>query len=98
VQGRPERGLSFTSQSLLLKLIIHCFVSVNVQQASLNINGCNFFRMEKFSDTQLLPAHLHTTRHFARLHLFCYLSHGSKTYELLAGRFNLYCHNTSIRL
>jgi hypothetical protein len=26
-----------------------------------------------------------------------YLSHGNKTYQLLAGTFNLYCHTTSIR-
>jgi hypothetical protein len=28
----------------------------------------------------------------------CYLSHGNKTYKLLAGKFNLSCNTTSIRL
>jgi hypothetical protein len=64
----------------------------------LNVNGCNFFCMEKFSDTHLLRMRFHIRRHFARLPLCCYLSQGCKTFELLAGRFNHYCPNTSIRL
>jgi hypothetical protein len=36
--------------------------------------------------------------HFARLLPCCYLSHSNKIYKLLAGRLNLYCHTTSIRL
>ena len=51
VHGRPERGLSFTSLSPLIKLPthrltvlnIHCLVSVNVQHASRNVIGYNFF-------------------------------------------------------
>jgi hypothetical protein len=34
-------------------------------------------------------------RHFVKLLLCCYLSHGNRTYNLLAGGFNIYCHITS---
>jgi hypothetical protein len=46
--------------------------------------------MEKLNDTPVLVTNFYIRRHFARLPLCCYLSHGNKTYELLAGRFNLY--------
>jgi len=29
---------------------IHCLVPINIQQASVNVNGCHFFSMEEFSD------------------------------------------------
>ena len=35
-------------------IYIHRLVTVNVFQASININGCNFFSMEKFKDISLL--------------------------------------------
>jgi len=57
---------------------IHCLVSVNVQQASMNVTGCNFFCMEEFSYTPLLHMHFHVIRHFVRLPLCCHLSHGNK--------------------
>jgi hypothetical protein len=40
---------------------IHSLASINVQQTSLNVNGCNFFRIEEFNDTPLLCAHFHVT-------------------------------------
>ena len=57
---------------------IHCLVSVNVEQASMNDIGCNFFRMEEFSYTILLHTHFHIRRHFVRLPLCCHLWHGNK--------------------
>jgi len=33
---------------------IHWLVSINVQRASVNVNGCHFFCMEDFNDTSLL--------------------------------------------
>jgi hypothetical protein len=48
------------------------------------------------SMTPLLPMHFHFRRHVARLLLCYYLPHGNKTYQLMAGRFNLYCHTRSI--
>ena len=57
---------------------IHCFVSINVQQASMNAGMCNFFCMEKFSYSPLLHTEFHVRCHFVRLP-FCYqLSHGNK--------------------
>ena len=57
---------------------IHCLVSKNVQQASMNVIGCNFFHMEQFNYTPLLHMHFHIRRHFVRLLLCCHLSHGNK--------------------
>src|SRR5258705_3790739 len=72
---------------------IHCLVSVNVQQESINVNGCIFFpHMEEFNDTRLLFTHLHVIRHLVRLSPCCHLAYGNKTYGILEGRFNLYCH------
>ena len=52
---------------------IHCLVSINLKQASVIVNGCHFFHMEKFSDTPLL--HLHVCS--VRLPLCCHLLHGN---------------------
>jgi len=57
---------------------IHCLVSVNVQQASMNVIGCNFLRMEEFNYTPLLHTHFHVRCHFVRLPLCCHLLHGNK--------------------
>jgi len=57
---------------------IHCLVSVNIQQASMNVIGCNFFCMEEFNYTPLLHTHFHIRRHFVRLPLCCHLSQGNK--------------------
>ena len=91
VHGRPERGLSFTSLSPLLKRAtppphcanIHCLVSVHVQQASMDIIGCKVFRMEVFSYTLLFHMHLNDRHHFVKLSLCCHLSHGKKLKRIL---------------
>ena len=57
---------------------IHCLVSVNIQQASMNVTGSNFFHMEEFNYTPLLHTHFHVRRHFVRLPLCCHLSQGNK--------------------
>jgi len=57
---------------------IHCLVSVNVQQASMNVIGCNFFCMEEFNYTPLFHTHFHVRRQFVRLPLCCHLSHGNE--------------------
>ena len=57
---------------------IHCLVSVNVQQASMNVTGSNLFRLEELNYTPLLHKHFHVRRHFVRLPLCCHLSHGNK--------------------
>jgi len=48
---------------------INCLVSVNVQQASMNVIGCNFLCMEEFNYTPLLHTQFHVRRHFVRLPL-----------------------------
>ena len=57
---------------------IHCLVSINVQQALMNVIGCHFFCMEEFSYTPLLHTNFHVRCHFVRLPLCCHLLHGNK--------------------
>ena len=57
---------------------IHCLVSRNIQQVSVNVSGCNFFRMEEFNDTTLLHTHFYVRYHFVKLPFCCLLSHGSE--------------------
>jgi len=51
---------------------INCFVSINIQQASVNVNGCHFY-------TAFLHVHFHARHHSVRLPLCCLLSHSNKT-------------------
>jgi hypothetical protein len=98
VQGIPESALSshITVATAETHYPPHC-VHIHCL-ASVNVNGCNFSRVEEFNDTFLLRTHFYVRRHFVRLLLDCCLLHGNKTYKLLVGRFNLYCYTTSIRL
>ena len=57
---------------------IHCLVSINVKQASMNVIGCNFFLTEEFNYTPLLHTHFHVICHFVRLPPCCHLLHGNK--------------------
>ena len=75
VYGRLEHGLSFTAE--VRHPLSHC-ANIHVWQASLNVIGCNFLRMEEFNYTPLLHTHFHVRRHFVRLPLYCHLSHGNK--------------------
>ena len=64
-------------------LLPHCahipwLVSVNIQQLSMNVNGCHFFPREEFSSTPLLNMHFHVRCHPVRLSLCCHLSHSNK--------------------
>ncbi len=60
-------------------VLIHCWVSINNQQASMNVSVYHFFHTEEFSDTPLLHLHFHVRCHFVRLPLCCHLSHGNDT-------------------
>lgn len=42
---------------------MHCLVSMNIQQTSVNVSGCHFLCMEEFSDTPLIHTHLHVICH-----------------------------------
>ena len=53
---------------------IHCLVSINIQQESMNVI---FFHMEELSDTPLSQTHFHFSRHFVNLPLYCDLSHST---------------------
>ena len=60
---------------------IHCLVSINVQQASMNRHNC-FLCMTEFSGTPLLHPHFH----FVRLPLCCHLSHSNKMQWDIGGK------------
>ena len=82
---------------------ICCLVSINIQEASMNVNGCHLFLMEEISSTPLIHLHFHIRCHFVRLSLCCHLllrgTHSIITCnEILVGRFNIYCHTTNICL
>ena len=57
---------------------IHCFVSIDVQHALMNVSVYHFFLVEEFSNTALLHMHLHVRYHFVRLPFCCYMLHGKK--------------------
>ena len=57
---------------------IHCWVSINIQQALMNISVCHFFCTEEFNVTPLLHTHFHVRCHFIRLPLCCHLSYSNK--------------------
>ena len=42
-----------------LRAHIHCLVSINVQQVSVNVSGSHFFLTEEFNDTPLLHTRFH---------------------------------------
>ena len=44
---------------LHLSAHIHYLVSINVQQALMNVSKCQFSLMEEFSETHLLHTHFH---------------------------------------
>ena len=54
-----------------------CLVSINIQQALMEVNRCNFFHMEEFSATPLLHPHYHDRCHSVRLPLCGHLLHDS---------------------
>ena len=56
---------------------IHCLVSINIQQASMNVNWCHFFYIEEFSDNPLL----HTCTSMLDAILLNYLSAPSVTWQ-----------------
>ena len=43
----------------------HCLLSINFQKALINVNRCNFFYTEKFSDSPLLHTHYHVRCHYS---------------------------------
>ena len=85
-------GLPSMSLSPLLKHTIHpsllshpLLISINIQQMSMNVNECNFFHREEFSDTSLLHRHFHVRCHFVRLPLCCHLSCGNNMEQRIGG-------------
>jgi len=57
---------------------IHCLVSVSVQQAWINVSGCNFFQTEEFHSASLLHMDYNVRCHFFRPPHCCHLPHSNK--------------------
>ena len=72
---------------------IHCLVSIDIQQASMNVNGCHFFHVEKFSDTSSLHPHFMSDFPSAAI---CHMA--TKCNGMLVWGSNLFCHTTNIYL
>ena len=45
---------------------IHCSISINVQQVSMNVSGMSFFCMEELNTTPLLHPHFHVSDAFCQ--------------------------------
>ena len=73
---------------------IHCWVSINVQQVSMDVSGCYFFCMEKFNSTPLLHMHFHSDAILSDCSSAAISHTATKCNGILVGRFSLYCHTT----
>ena len=75
---------------------IHCLVSINMQQVSMNVSGCHFFSTRRdimtslcFICTSISDIILSDCPSAAICHM------ATKRNGILVGRFNLYCHTTA---
>ena len=68
------------------------FGLVSVQQALMNVSGCNFFCMAEFNPTPLFHAFLSDCPSAATCHM------ATKCKGILVGRFHLHCHTINFRL
>ena len=83
---------------MLTSINIH-IVSINVQQALMNVNGYNSFHMEEFNRTPLLGKYSMLDAILSEFPSDA-ISHVATTCNIgiLVGRFNLYGHTTNICL
>ena len=104
VHGRPDSGAWFVAHTSvatseltnpsLNRVDINCLGSVNVHQASVNVDWFNFFWVEEFHDASLLLTHFHDRGCFLRLSHRQYLQQRDKNFRILARRFSH--HNNAI--
>jgi hypothetical protein len=64
----------------------------------MNVIGRNFFLMEEFNYTPLFHTHFHVDAILSDCPSAAVCRMATKFNGILAGRFNLYCHITKIRL
>ena len=72
-------------------------VSINIQQASMNVSGCNFVYIEEFNETSLLCIHFHVRPILSDCPSAA-ICLTTTEWNVLVGRFNLYCHTANISL
>ena len=108
LHGHLECGLSFMLRSPLLKCIthpplhsvhIHCLVSINAQQALMNISECHFFPTWRNLMTHLClirASMSETILSDCPSAVICHTA--TKCSGILASMFDTYCHTTNICL
>ena len=103
VHGHPEYGLPFTLVStfeiqhpLPHYTHIHCFVSKNTQQATVNVNGCQFsaWRNSVWYLCFICTSISHTIESVCPSAAICHTA--TKSNGILVRRFNPYCHTANI--
>ena len=65
---------------------IHCSISMNIQQTSVKVSGCNSSCVKEFSSSRLLDPHFYVRCHFIRLPLWCHPSHSNKMEQNTGGK------------
>jgi len=76
----------------------HRLVSTNIQQASMNANGCDYFCIEEFNSTPLLHTHFMWDTILSDCPSAAICHTATKRNRMLVGRFILYSHTTNIHL
>jgi len=78
----------------------HCaHIPFALYKRSASISECQwvpFFHVEEFISTPFLHTHFHVRCHVVRLPLAAFCHTAAKWNEMLAGRFNIYCHTSNI--
>ena len=77
---------------------IHCLVSINIQQTSMNVNGYNFFCMEELNYTHCFTHTFMSAAILSDCPSTAICSMVTKCNVELLGRFNLYCHINDLHL
>ena len=77
---------------------IHCLVSINVQQVSECVTGCNLFCKEEFSAPLCFIRASTSDGILSECPSAAFCCMAMTCNGILVGRYNLYCYNTSIYL
>ena len=75
---------------------IHCLACINIQQASMDVNGCHFVHVEEFSNTFASYA-FSCQVPFCQTALLPSVAQQQKSINT-GRRFNFYCHITKIHI
>ena len=77
---------------------IHHFLSINIQQTSMNVNGCHLFLCRGIQCHPFASYSLPRQMPFCQTAPLLPFVTWQQIYRILSGRFILYCHTTTICL